>query len=488
MNQGMEHNELVDDLLELKAAPSIAAQSRALTEIIRKKNLHEASRHPLFSEIVTHLGVVAGDPENTERILAISMLCKIAGLVRQLRKDLEEVLRTSLIAELGSLQLLGDPDDRYYAATFWRFGFASWSLRFLAKELVFEESAESVRRELAEGLVTSSRDYKAVISMLGDALTELRFSTDQPANSMAKRLKRVMTAIRHSVSEVTSLDVGPSFGVPLRELVRRTFSRTGPPADRKATQEVAIEIIEFLIVVIRTRLAAAFEPDTYAVLFSLRDWFSPNEWDLLLETRTGRFIRRDVADTLEVTVRSGRIDKELRAALLLACSSRDTFDAEINRIVNSNLGLSAELVSWLRGEELVKQTDSSQESQMARMEKDIAALLRETLLLSALRVEVEDDLLPSLETFASIPIGPLRRLVGAASEIGGLAQDLARERSLELFGRQGEEVEFSVLEHSMVEGVQLGSRVVRVLQPGVLARSDEGRRRVVVKAVVTAVN
>lgn len=113
------------------------------------------------------------------------------------------------------------------------------------------------------------------------------------------------------MGETNVRDMGPKFGDELRELIRQAFSQTGRPKMSNAREEAALEVITLLTPAVRMRLSVAFEGETYSVLFSLRDWFEASDWVRFTEQQAMKVLSNDIADALEISVRTGRENREL---------------------------------------------------------------------------------------------------------------------------------------------------------------------------------
>jgi hypothetical protein len=415
------------------------------------------------------------------------MLCKIAGLVRDLRPRLAERIAEALKTPLSGSNSLMDVNDRYYLASFWRYSPQSWTVDVLATWMVQEEAGESVRKECAVGLITTARNYAEAITALSHSLNAFEFQTESPSNSKAKRFRRCIAAIREAIAKSPKDEPGPSFGQAIRDLVRSTFTTLGLPKRQGLTENAAKEVIELLLVVVRRRVSAALEGDLYSVLFSLRDWFDQTSWVELTNGELLFSVSKDIADCLEYSLRSGRPDKELLSVLLLACGTQERYSAHLERLTAQNLGLSEELIAWLYGRSIARRTPLSEESQMTRMEISIAELMLAIEEANILKREVERTLLPNLSIFASLPDQALRKLMESTSQLKTLVDGVAAERQLTIFGKIDTVLKYSPLEHEFENPSELGHLNVRIVRAGVIATSLDGRSRVVKKALVRKV-
>ncbi|NYF54065.1 hypothetical protein HDF12_004487 [Edaphobacter lichenicola] len=466
------------------SAKSLDESVAAVTDLIKIKALHEAARSPEFLKSLEGIEKISLDREDKNQLLAFSLICKLAGLVRFLRPTLSKTIAMALPSLPASLQSLSEVDDRFYAATFWRFAPDQSLVTFLSDNAAAEETAELVRKELVEGLVTVTGHYDQTLRLLNESLHSIRFEAEDAGSSIARRLRRCLAAVRHSMGETIIRDMGPRFGDALREVVRQAFSQTGRPKMNKAREEAALEVITLLTTAVRMRLSVAFEGETYSVLFSLRDWFESSDWTRFAEQHAMKVLSNDIADALEISVRTGRENRELLEALSLSVGDEEHFREKREEIIERNLGLSEELTAWLRGKRVSIKTSLSTESQIGRMENSVASLMLETSLLSAQAEDIETELLPALDLFASIPKEPLNQQLKTIKSVQSHVADLAFERNLSSFGRPGEIVRYSSLEHQFEDERELGSPTVKLLRSGILSIASNGQRIVVKRALV----
>jgi hypothetical protein len=480
-------NQTVDTgLQEFVSARTMQEQSHGLTLLLKRKALHGASRDSAFLQAVDRLRSEAVHGNPTDRLLAVSMLAKIAGLVRALRSQVKMLLVEALREPLPPLQVLVDPDDRYYVATFWRFYAPAWASDYIGASLVSEESAENTRRELAEGLVETTATLDEAVSVLGGKIGAVQFATEDPRTSVARRARRVLAAFSHALLRAKGKNLGNNFGNALRDLLRLPFSRVSLGSDPKPIAELATEVITLISTVVRFRLASAFESSTYLALFTIRDWFDSKGWSTFVETPDARTLADDIADALEIGVKSGNPDKGLYEALLLIEGSRQIFQQRLQAVIERNPGLSEEMVSWLTGQRVVHGAALATESQIVRIEKRLASLMLDAADAASALQEISTELIPELKMFPSISSGSLGALVPTIRRMLSTIDDLAESRDFATFGTVGEEVPFSPLTHELMRSEDMGSVQVRIVRPGVSVAKEDGSRFVVQKALVTS--
>jgi hypothetical protein len=476
----------VTPLEQFVSAKTLAEYRAAMTDLIKAKALHEAARDPEFRRSLSRVEEISLKRDDEYQLEAFALVCKVAMLVRSLQPALAKTIGLAIGALPASLEPLADVDDRFYAATFWRFAPDLKMAEFLSNNVVAEETAELVRKELMEGLVTVTGRYDQALRFLSRSLHSVKLAADDPGSSVARRIRRCLASLRHAMSETGVRNMGPEFGSELRELVRQAYSRTGQPKLPKPKQEAAIEVIDVITTAVRMRLSIAFEGETYSVLFSLRDWFDPTGWRKFTEHHVVKVLTNDIADALEISVRSGRENRQLLEALSLSAGDEDSFQTKREEIISQNLGLSEELVAWLRGKRVSIKTSLSTESQIGRIEQSVAALMLDVTLLSSLANEIEADVLPAMELFDSIPLEPLKRQLKTIRSVESVLSEVAFERRLSLFGQAGDVVRYSGFEHQFEDERQLGSQMVRIIRSGIMSTATNGQRTVVMRALVKA--
>lgn len=483
--------------IQFPTAPSLSGYSQVLTSLIRNKVLHGAVKTPGFENFLNFVetSLSSGTPE--ERLLAVALVCKVANTIKTTRGRIAQVLAGDALAlPLPPLKLLSDSDDRFYAANIWRFSLRSWSLGFLTLGILDEESAEKSRRECAEGLLAETSGLEAAFRILEQNLSSLRFSTEDfnqwgskrnrrvaPSDSMARRMRRVLLAIRDSfalIRKAPGEDVGPS----LRSLLRKSFDSTGFPKDSAAKTELAKETIELILQIVRSRYALALLADTYSPIITIRDWFTESEWGDLSEDATAKDLAESIQAAIELLARSGTVDNSLFDLLVLASGSSQHARVMTREIIERNAGLSPEAIAWLSGQPVKKSTQLSTESLLVRVDETIGDTMLATLSASESAKAVQTDLLPELDVFQSLPRHLLDNFISRFSGVRMLVQALCDIRKLEPFGTINVVEEFSPLKHQFEIASDFGARLVRIVQPGVIVRLQDGTVSVVRKAIV----
>jgi len=183
---------------------TVEEQALALGRLVANRQLNRVAKEPSFEEGMLRLARTVGNPElQADRLIALAALSRIGSTVKSLRSRVAELLSTALLEPLPSLQTVSDPDSRLYIVSAWRYSRQSWWRSYLSTAAIEEDSAERVRQKCLEGLVSLSTDLGAAIGELRRPIPSLRFRTEKPGDSLGRRLRRILTALRTSFANPT---------------------------------------------------------------------------------------------------------------------------------------------------------------------------------------------------------------------------------------------------------------------------------------------
>lgn len=472
----------------LAASKDVGEQSKTISSLLKTKTLHQFSKSPAFQTLVGRLAEVGRDIRASDRLLAIALLCKMAALVKAQRSQLTRLVEESLEHPLQPLNSLPDPDDRYYLSTFWRFSRPRWAEHYLASSAVHEEGSEPVRKECIEGLLSGSDSLSSSVDLITEAMKELNFETATPATSKARRLRRVLGALKSSF--VSSFkEPGEKIGISFRTLLRETFEKVGIPQPLKLQEELAEESLTLLHEIVRARFVFATSSETYVSINAIVDWFSTADWNDFVERSSApALIARDLEEGIEMLARAGMPDNALFRFLSLTTGGEREARKRLSLILTRNPALPEEIVAWLQGREIRKKSLLAAESQVAQIDEGLATLLLDTVLALDVVDHFKQEVLPKMRVLGSEYEAQVESLIGRLSSIANAINALAVSRSLRISGEVGTVVEFSPLQHELTESAHFGTRNVRILRPAIIAQLGDGSSRVVRKALVERAN
>jgi hypothetical protein len=456
----------VDELLEqFLNAPSASGQLAAVVGMTKDKSLARTAKTARFSSGLATLADRLESPSDQERMPAIIALARIAASVRPRREEINKLLAAGIKTPPEGITSLTEPEDRAYVVAACRATRQSWSSKFFARVLVLEEYSDRTREEAARGLIENVADFRSALQLVFHELQALRFETEHPSSSMAKRLRRTIAAIRVAYADLAP-SPGEGAGRSLADNVESLFRKLGPPP-AAPREELLIEVAALVHDLVRARFSQATIADTYEVLAVIKRWYDDSEWETLAPGIDAlKHVSRDLSEALALLARAGVTDDRLVSALPLVTGSTSTALALRQALAAQTVGLTEEIRTWLVGLPAKKKSDAAEESQQRHADGYIAELL-----IRVWKQRVEGG----------------RRSDAIPADVVEIAEALARSRSLVPGDNVGQTVEFSALEHEVVGGFVAGLRYVRILEPSVTAVSADGRVRTVRKALAEPV-
>jgi hypothetical protein len=477
-------------------AERIAHLRRAVTD----KSIHALGKNPDFERDIGNLvGDVLAEPAtDTIRTAALAALGRVyaTNKVRKHEAFLRDAIR-SLLAEPLTLAGVDDGDDRYYIVVGQRLSDAPWIPEHLAEVAVNEESHENARREAVLGIIEKTSDLEAALRLLSQAMRAWMPTTEAPADSAAKRAKRLLAAIAEVLLTYESnAECEP--GRALGALIHATIKGGVNPSD-KIVADLAPQALATVHALVRSRFSLAAEPSTYDAVRAVRDIFPRDGWARWLSNSQNREVKatlqRDVSQALTLLVKQGTCDDALFGQLVLVSGSRDAAREEAKRIARTVRGLAPEVQSWLTTGERVQseqkqgpQSTLALESQLLREDVLIARLLRDVSRFASRAAQLRESLLPELEVVAPQYV---RNVDGILSRPQMIEQGLALiadRRGLRLRGRAGDVEEYVPGDHQLVdESRSAAVRRVRLVEPVVERAGSNGITVVVERALVEPV-
>ena len=451
--------ELLEGFL---TASSAKDQLSVVVEMTKQKVLVRLGKTPEFWPGVLTLAKRVGSLNEDERVAAITALARIASSVRSRRDAVNALLATRIQQPPVAIATLSAPEDRAYVVAACRAGRQDWAGPFYARLVVVEEHAEQTRNDAAKGLIENTVDFASAIQLVFGELRSLKFDTEHPSNSLAKRLRRVLSAIRGACAELNPLP-GESAGRRLAFNLESLFRSVGPPtsASRKA---VLIETADLVHELVRSRFSQATIAETYEVLMVIRKWYDAAEWEAVVsEVESLKRVARDLTEALSLLARAKVTDDRLMSVLPVVTGSVSTASALRQTVASQVTGLAEEVRAWLSGRQSKKRSGAAEESQLRHADGYVADLL--------VRVWKQR----SAEGPQPNPI---------PNDVIETIEALARSRSLAIASDAGDIVEFSALEHEIIGGFVAGLRHVRILEPSVRSVFADGRERTVRKSLV----
>ena len=459
----------MQDLVSQFATAEIPSeQLQALRGLAQAKALQQSSKSELFAEGLRRLAKAAESPLADHRVTALVALGRIWSAVKPLRPTVEQFISAGHISEPAQSLTLDLADDREYLAQAIRHIRAPWVARYAAVAAVTEEAGESARTAHIGALLGATGGHlRESMKLLTSRLSTLSFATGRPADSMARRVRRILFSL-HSALGSHSVLGSDGAGSELASLISDSFRKVGPPPSESLRKEIVGVAAQVVHDIIRTRFSQATDPSTYSALDVLKRWFHPHEWeDVATESAALQAIVADASEAITLLVKAGVTDDRMRVSLALTVGSNRAADALLAQLSENLTGVRPDIRHWLSGTAPHVELPLVTESAARNLDQVVADVL------------VRRDQIDRVgEHAAPGDIKVLFRLVVSSF------RELARMRALELAHTPGETVDYSPSDHEMVGGARLGIRRVVVLEPQVRAHQSDGSYRVVRKALV----
>ena len=231
----------MQDLVSQFATAEIPSeQLQALRGLAQAKALQQSSKSELFTEGLRRLAKAAELPLADHRVTALVALGRIWSAVKPLRPTVEQFISAGHISEPAQSLTLDLADDREYLAQAIRHIRAPWVARYAAVAAVTEEAGESARTAHIGALLGATGGHlRESMKLLTSRLSTLSFATGRPADSMARRVRRILFSL-HSTLGSHSVLGSDGAGSELASLISRLLccarpGRRGRPCARQIT-------------------------------------------------------------------------------------------------------------------------------------------------------------------------------------------------------------------------------------------------------------
>ncbi len=435
---------------------------RGLKELMKGGVIHSVCDDPRFVKGVgdaVRETQSAVDPK--QKLLALTVLARIASRIKAKRAELGRKMAAALHTPPPELSVLDESEDRVYAAQTLSWASGDWVVPYLARSIVEEETGEKARSELIQALLEKATDLASAFDALREPLAEWRPKTEAPGDSTAKRLKRILAAVRPELL-VAEYPTGDDVGGVIEGLVSDAFRNVGRPTSLDVSADVTAEIALFLHDLVRTRFSLAAEGSTYRALRIPSRWLLEGWWPEDAK-KALKPLSRDIEEAIALLAKQGVTDDDLLKCLALVEGSREGALQITTRIADRMTGLSKEVVEWLRRGRVtgkVRGRELMAESSELAADPALALLLIDSRRLVQMLDGPGQDLLNEVRVFEPNLEASTEALLNRAKALTEGVRALAGKRSLRLRGEAGEVVDYSPVEHEGVGGPIVGAERV----------------------------
>jgi hypothetical protein len=457
------------------AATSPAERRAALTALITAKVLPKQADAPAVADGRAHLlaQVFALDAAPAHRLLSIAECIRLGQVVKRWAPEIAEQLRPAFAEELPSMQLLNEADDRLNLARACALMSSAWLPAYLARAIAEEETGEKARGEVVAALLARSPDLATALRQLASAFQALRPNTEEPGETVARRLARTLVTLRNSLLEV-ELEAGDEPGKALHDLLALPLSTLGKPQNEKVQLDLVREALLTVHDIVRTRISVVADPQMYSVVAYCRRLLGSTSWPKDLASPLERLIT-DVSEALILLGRQGQCDQTLLGQLDVLCSHPERARALARDLAKKHSELSEDVRDWLeRGRVRVARqaSESAIEAAASNADESIGLALQAARRARAMRDNLHDPLLANLEIYEPTMAPAARDLLDRVQTLAVQVEQAASLRALDLYGIPGEEIEMSPKFFTAVGGAPKQRMLVK--QPAIVRKRHDG--------------
>ncbi|WP_423454687.1 hypothetical protein [Ottowia sp. VDI28] len=457
------------------AATPSAERRAALTALITAKVLPKQADDPAVADGRAHLlaQVFALDAAPEHRLLSIAECIRLGQVVKRWAPEIAEQLRPAFAEELPSMQLLNEADDRLNLARACALMSSAWLPAYLARAIAEEETGEKARGEVVAALLARSPDLATALRQLASAFQALRPNTEEPGETVAKRLARTLVALRSALLEV-ELEAGDEPGKALYEMLALPLSALGKPQNEKVQLDLVREALLTVHDIVRTRISVVADPQMYSVVAYCRRLLGSTSWPKDLASPLERLIT-DVSEALILLGRQGQCDQTLLGQLNVLCSHPERARALARDLAKKHPELPEDVRDWLergRVRAARQASESAIEAAASNADESIGLALQAARRARAMRDNLHDPLLANLEIYEPTMAPAARDLLDRVQTLAVQVEQAASLRALDLYGIPGEEIEMSPKFFTAVGGAPKQRMLVK--QPAIVRKRHDG--------------
>ena len=474
------------------SAQNVLGRFRALLELSKdRRRIHAAAKSSNFVAALELFFEEARSSGASEDILmAAAAVARVSSVIRSFRKKAEEIAKKYLIERLPSPEIMQNPDDRYYIAKTCNMISADWVADYLAHATIEEENAERARTEYVAGLFKSAGSLQIAFDMLSQKFKKWNTRTEKPAETAARRLKRILSAVHPALLEYEG-EITPDAGRSLAWMIRAPFRRGVEVLEQEIRKELASEVAETIHNLIRTRFSLATDPATYEAMRVAKGWFPQYRWeDFARESASVRKVTFDLLEGMTILARQGITDKAMFECLTVVMGSEDSARRKTAELGRSLSSVADDVRQWLitgqttRGRKTSESTDLAVRSSEQRENLFLAGLLLDIERFNRRTTLIQKECLVKIEALDSSLAKEIENFLEQARVVVDGFRSFCTGRGLRVREKINDVVEYSPLDHEVVTGSPQGIRKVRVIESVVEKINEAGVPSVVRKGLV----
>lgn len=465
--------------------PGIAERSAAITDLLAQKALARVTKEGAFRLGLAGLQASLSQSSVPEtRLAVLAQLVRIAQSVKPLSNEIRKLVIPFLVQELPPVGILKEADDRGYVARACSWSKEAWVSAYAFRAIAEEETGEKARAEFIAIVFARSQSLAEIFARLAKAVSELRPETEAPAESIARRVIRIVTAVR--AATVNSLlppgqDVGEAYGT----LVRQPFSAVGLPEREESCLALSREIVLGVHDLVRTRFAVATDVGTYTAIKFCKRLFGGSSWPSELRSNL-ELVAGSILEAVLLLAKQGIPSAPLVEHLELVVGHRERADVLLRELADLHPEIPEQVRAWLRKQRLPNAaagTDAIAESRELRMDPTVGQVLLDLQRIAESRELMRSNVIPALQLYDPSQVASLEVFLTRVDMTVRGIEEIAKQRRLGLLGSPGDEIDYTPKYFETTHDTP-GQRV-RVVRPAIVRLLNDGSPgEVVVRGLV----
>jgi hypothetical protein len=470
----------VDQLIGF-ANGSIAERWEIARRMMAAKQLTAAVDTPEFVTGFKALGEAAKAAEGTARLLAIELVVRLSSFVKTLKAPAALMLIDALAQPLPPLSLAvartlppgAKPAEvRENVALALAYASGDWVAGYVVDALAREDKSHRCRLELVRQLAIRVGDFDQWMALLAAKPWSQIIGGTATRRVGPARLREVLSAITDIVKEKRSdLHCTKLAGKELAALCRAIVPVSARSAIPPKLSPAGVSVAQLLDELFSVNLTLIAEPEAYAPIDVLNRWWEPLPLPEPVQTACRPIADKMIA-AITLRARMGQRSEALAARLAQALSSKKAAQQLLLHIADTE-HLAPDIDDWLR--DRVRAPSGTTEA-LKRVLGELSA--------NELMAEIAPLVLEAHQLSSSESNEPYEGHQGYPRSIVDRLNLIASQFQIEVVGRIGDVVEYAPNAHKTLSDLAPANHQVRVIQPMVVRRRQDGSLDILQKAIV----
>lgn len=449
-----------DDLRSVNELLTRSMATQKIQELLKDDNLI------VICDSVIELALADKDIKHENRLIAAAILGRISAVARGRKDTVFERLDELFRGDPGSMDLLADGDEKYYASLAFSSVKAPWLVKYCLKEAVSVDTAEKARKVFITTALSEIGKLSSFWQAFGGTFDTLK--SIESSEARYKRIRRISSTTQEVVQEWSG-EVGTNPGVELGDWLYQLMLTDKREVGEDVLTDIIDDSLRMLARIIELRFSHALLAPTYKMLEKASNVLGRDLWvQVMRQSKNLERIRTCLKEAALVVARQGKTDSDLVEILSFAYYSKaQTMPAIVSHFAEAQ-ELNPDVKAWWeqagnvqnRQREAVQKIGNSEDQQ-------IGSLLLNVEDSKTVMEKLERAVVPLLEISDPALAATVKKAAVSYGEIALSTRQLAAMRKLKHMGLKGAVLEYNPIQHDLLGGHELGIRTVRVERDGI---------------------